>query len=226
MWLIEIKKYVKSLFNLALPAFCYGCNEPLNETEIIVCFECYSKMPKINTKHIEQFQKRIEKKYYDNINIIFEYNKLFKDLMQLYKYQEFVKLAYIFGKSVSIEINKIYDVITYVPLHEDKERERGFNQSQIIAEIVAKEIKANLGNNLLQRRIDTKTQTKLTRNERIKNIEDAFYVKEDIKNKSVLIIDDVVTTGATLNECSKVLRSAGCRLVDIVAMATPTKILE
>lgn len=226
MWLDEIKKILKSLFDLALPAFCCECKEVLEEAESIVCTKCYSNIPKINTLHIDAFINRIPNKYFDDVTILFEYNELFQKLMHLYKYQEYLKLAHPFSLSISNQIQKQYDIITYVPLHDSKERERGYNQSQIIAQLVSANSGLTFGQGLLSRHRYTTTQTKLSRLQRIENVNEAFFVEMDVYNKSILIIDDVITTGATLNECAKVLKKAGCIIVDVLALTTPTAILE
>lgn len=222
----DLSQFIRSLFDLAFPAYCCHCNEILNRTEVIVCEKCYSGIPKLDDVHKVAFLNRIPIKHFNNINIFLVYNDLFQKLMHLYKYQEYTDLARCFAKTISDGINNNYDIITYVPLHESKERERGYNQSKIIAKIVAENLNLNLGYSLLSRQRYTTTQTELTRKERIKNVGEAFLVNKDVYNKSILIIDDVITTGATLNECSRVLSEAGCSLVDIAALATPTTILE
>ena len=219
-------KLVKSIFNLALPAYCFNCNELLNSPEIIICSKCYSSIPRIDSLHKEAFLERIKDKYFNDINISFEYNEVFQKLMHLYKYQEYIKLADIFAATISNGINRQYDIVTYVPLHVSKERERGFNQSQVIAEIVSNSLGLTQGNSLLSRQKYTSTQTTLSRPQRINNVNKAFHVCKDVSEKSILLIDDVITTGATLNECSRVLKEAGCTRVDIAALATPTNILD
>lgn len=226
LWLKEVGKLFKSLFDLAVPAYCISCNEVVNYPEIVICSNCYLMIPKIDNQHIMSFLERIPEQHFDNVIILFEYSETIQKLMHLYKYQEYLKLANLFSKSISDKINKHYDIITYVPLHESKERERGFNQSKIIAQIVANNTNLVFGESFISRTKFTTTQTKLTRNQRIQNINKAFIVGKDVSNLSILIIDDVITTGATLNECSRVLKDAGSGIVDIIALATPTNILE
>lgn len=109
-----------------------------------------------------------------------------------------------------------------VPLHPTKLRERGFNQSKSFAKVVHGVFKdATTIEELLIRKTYTGTQTKLNRKKRIQNIQGAFELAPQIKldlNKKYILLDDVFTTGATLNECAKVLKSAGARSVEILSI--------
>ncbi len=225
MRLGELGKIAKSIFNLALPAYCFNCKELLSD-EKIICSNCYGDIPRIDNRHLDAFLIRIKDQYFDNVTVIFEYNDVFQKLIHFYKYQEYLKLANTFATSIISEINKHYDIITFVPLHESKERERGFNQSRIIAELVSNGLGLVTSNDLLIREKFTSTQTKLSRKQRINNVNKAFHVKNEVRDKSVLIIDDVITTGATLNECARVLKESGCKIADVAALATPTTILD
>jgi len=118
------------------------------------------------------------------------------------------------------------DLLAFVPLHPTKERERGFNQSELIARQLSLLSGIELSSGLILRQKYTKSQTKLGRKERSENISGAFFTNDSLIGKSVLIVDDVITTGATLNECAKILKQAGCRKVDVIALATPTDILQ
>jgi ComF family protein len=102
-------------------------------------------------------------------------------------------------------------VLCDVPLHKHKMRVRGFNQSEILAKQIAKR-KGLIFENLLNRRIDTVTQVGLTREERENNLREAFVVNNSVP-KNILIIDDVFTSGSTLNQCARVLKESGAEKV-------------
>ena len=106
------------------------------------------------------------------------------------------------------------DVLTYVPMTIGEKRTRGFNQSEILAEEIATRLKLPVSDELTKIR-NTKAQKKLTAKERAANLEGAFRVTnpDAFKNKDVVIVDDVYTTGATLSECASVLRKAGAKSV-------------
>lgn len=110
------------------------------------------------------------------------------------------------------ECNMNFDVLTYVPMYKRKELKRGYNQAKLLAEKIAKQLNMNC-TDLLIRTINTTPQSQLDKNERMENINGAIKVadkyKNNISDKSVLVIDDILTTGSSLNECAKVLKTCG-----------------
>ena len=114
-----------------------------------------------------------------------------------------------------------YDLIIPVPLHPRKARERGFNQSGVLSEGLSRRTGIKVLKRGLIRTRYTKTQTRLSRKERMKNVKGVFRVSvpADLNGKYVLLIDDVYTTGATVNECARVLVKAGAEAVDVLTLA-------
>jgi len=216
---------LRYIFNLVLPPFCVSCNNHLSEKRFIICDNCYSKLDKINEEEQNAFLKRIKNKHFDELFIKFHFSKLFQQLMHYFKYEGFLEIADYFAISIIDATKEKYDIITCVPLHSSKERERGFNQSKILSAKACELLKIESVNVLVRTRY-TESQTKLTRGERKENMSNAFKIEARVENKSILLIDDVITTGATLNECAKVLKNAGAKKVDVFAMATPVDILQ
>ncbi|OGE81063.1 MAG: hypothetical protein A2826_00670 [Candidatus Doudnabacteria bacterium RIFCSPHIGHO2_01_FULL_43_23] len=145
-----------------------------------------------------------------------------QDLVHSYKYDLIKDLGLPLGKILTgfVEqknyVNFVKNfVIVPVPLHKTRKRFRGFNQSEILAQVVAEKFRLTQKNLLLQRSKNTSPQTKLDRNQRKQNILGAITAeqKDYIKDKKILLIDDIATTGATLNECAKVLKKYGAREV-------------
>lgn len=118
-----------------------------------------------------------------------------------------------------------YSLIVPVPLHIKKLRERGFNQSLILAGGIAKKYGIPVNFSLLKRRKFTLTQTGLHKTDREKNVRGAFIVadRRKIKGENIIIIDDVYTTGATINECARVLLRSGARKVSVLTLAHATE---
>jgi ComF family protein len=107
-----------------------------------------------------------------------------------------------------------FNLIIPVPLHRLKERERGYNQSTIIGKILSKELNIEFSENILFRNRYTKTQTKLNKDERKQNLENAFTCNKELaKMKNIIIVDDVFTTGASINTASQALLQVGARSV-------------
>lgn len=215
----------RDIINLFLPPFCISCNNRLPEKRYIVCSSCYGRLEVIKAQEKAAFLKRIENKHFDELYIKFHFSKLFQQLMYYFKYEGFIQVADYFAKSIFEEVHKGFDVITYVPLHQSKMRERGFNQSAILAGKVCELLELE-SIQVLERIRYTESQTKLSRHQRKENMNSAFQVTCNVKDKSLLIIDDVITTGATLNECARALKNSGAKEVSVFAVATPVDILQ
>jgi ComF family protein len=141
------------------------------------------------------------------------------------KYQGYPRLGLAFGNELGAMLNHIgcdtYTAIVPVPIHHARKRERGYNQAECIAEGINLVLKQNLNANLIRRVRYTSTQTKLSRIERIKNISTAFVIDnpKQCVNSTYLIVDDVITSGSTLNTIATTLLNAGAKQVDVVAIA-------
>jgi ComF family protein len=145
------------------------------------------------------------------------------------KYDGLVPLASMMGKILSSRIEEtlgasIIDVVVPVPLHWMRRRERGFNQSKLIADYLGTRVNLPVQAGALRRVKRTRDQTGLNAQARIDNMKGAFRIgnASDIEGRRVLLVDDVITTGATLNEAAGVLRRGGCRNVfaAVIAMAS------
>jgi len=120
------------------------------------------------------------------------------------------------------------DLVVPIPLHRKKLRERGFNQAELIAKVVAKHLQVRLTKGNLKRTKATITQTSLDRKERRRNLREAFTVKnrDGFQAKNVLLVDDVYTTGTTIKEAAKVLKEAGVKEVYVFALARAPQTLN
>ena len=118
-------------------------------------------------------------------------------------------------------ILKSYDIIVSVPMDSKKKNERGYNQTELITNIILKKGNILVENRVLYKNKYTKTQSTLSLDERYENIKNAFLVKnaEKIKNKKVIVFDDIYTTGATVNEISKLLKKAGAQKILVLVIA-------
>ena len=106
-------------------------------------------------------------------------------------------------------------------MYKKRKQSRGYNQTELISKKLAKDLKIESSNKVLRKVIDTKKQSTLTKKERIKNVENAFNVvnSKSIENKNVILLDDIFTTGSTLNECSRMLKLAGTKEIAILTIA-------
>lgn len=224
--MIQLSKSIfKSIIDLIFPPWCVSCESILPAKRFIICNSCYSNLDIINDDQKNVFLERIETMHFDDLFIHFHFSHLFQKLMHFFKYEGFLEIADYFSYTIINSIENKYDIITCVPLHLSKKKERGFNQSEILSQKVCRLLGME-HTIVLERNRYTESQTKLSRQERKENMKDAFSCIINVENKSILLIDDVITTGSTLNECARVLKTGGAKIVDVFAMATPVDILQ
>lgn len=142
-----------------------------------------------------------------------------KEAIHLLKFNGVKRLSKPLGFMLSeLPIPKV-DGIIPVPLHHERLHQRGFNQTASISRHLAKNLKIPLMLDVLKKTKKTPPQTDVTGKERLKNIKNVFAASEEIKGLDLLVIDDVITTGATVRECAKTLIKAGAKSVTVVALA-------
>jgi ComF family protein len=167
-----------------------------------------------------------EERYFTKARAIALYEGLMAEAISRFKYQRDSRLAKPLGTLLAEYqdpefLFAEFDLMLAVPLHPQRLRQRGFNQSILLARRLSRTHSIPLDLKSLQRTRQTQPQTHLSGSERQKNIRGAFEVRkpEVISGKHVLLIDDVFTTGATVQECSKVLLKAGAKEVDVLTLA-------
>ncbi|MDP1726114.1 MAG: phosphoribosyltransferase family protein [Bacteroidota bacterium] len=221
----------QSLLHLFYPNLCVTCNKSLVGAEKHICLGCRLKLPETNF-HLE-IENKVEKTFWGRIPVerafaFLYFNKagLTQQLLHQLKYKGNEELAdflgVIYGERLlkTVENHKI-DAIVAVPLHSSKQRKRGYNQSLAFANGLAKTLKLENYSNVIVRKKATETQTKKTRLERWQNVNSIFEVLEPerLKNKHLLLVDDVITTGATLESCAKAIQYQSNCLVSIASIA-------
>jgi ComF family protein len=144
--------------------------------------------------------------------------------IQQFKYQRRLSTGKVLAELAAMHCpihEQHYDLIVPVPLHLERLRWRGFNQSLLLAQAIGRKNKSTVDPFLLERVRSTTPQTQLSENERRTNVRGAFAVSapERLQEKTVLLIDDVYTSGSTVNECARVLRHYGAEIVDVFTLA-------
>ena len=236
-----------ALKNLFLPAFCRQCDTRiLTEENLYYCPECWSEIRLIERPFCSICGKphdkaagfaerenfpcadcgQIKKRPYGRMYAAAVYDGLVQEAIAFFKYGSrqplAVPLARLMLEFAEQEIDfGLYDVIVPVPLHRVRQRERGFNQAQELAHCLTELIPHPAVQNGLVRLRPTPQQTQLTAAQRRRNLRGAFALARgaDFRGKKVLLVDDVITTGATAEECARTLRKAGAETVDVFAAA-------
>lgn len=199
-----------------------------------ICLNCRKRLEKFGKFELINNKKIIKKMffyldnniYFDEFLYCFEYKNLIRNLMLKYKFSDCGYISNLFvnvilnNKKIN-EIIKSYDIIIPVPMSKTKKKMRGYNQTELIVKHFVKYIQVD--NICLVKVKNTKTQSTLLANERVQNIKDAFKIQDNcnntIKNKSIILFDDIATTGCTINEISKMLKEAGARKVLVLVIA-------
>lgn len=170
--------------------------------------------------------KNVEDKYFDELMSIFKYEGMVRKLILNYKFNEksymYMTFVNLLLKDKKIFENiKNYDTIIPVPISKKRQKERGYNQCELIAKEIAKKIKLEYRNNCLIKTKNIIEQNKLNKEEREKNIIGVYNLENGqlLENKKILLIDDIYTTGSTVNECSKILRKANPNKIGILTIA-------
>jgi len=197
----------EKFLNLIFPNVCGFCNK-INKSNL--CKACEFSLKKYEINVIKNYKDE-KGKYFDYLFCALKYENLVREKIISYKFNENSYLYKTFAKII-IKNKKIYgflksyDIILSVPMHKSKQSVRGYNQSALIAKELSNELDIKFEKNNLIKIKDTKTQSTLTKNQRKDNIKGAFLVKDKIKNKKIILVDDIYTTGNTVNECSKILK--------------------
>ncbi len=219
--------FVEPVISVALPSRCEFCGVSLPTGRKVICESCFNDLPLISHEMTGMLLEEIQHPYFDHLYIRYQFGDVFQKLIHHLKYNRSLSLARYFAGGLSDTILDIdYDIVTAVPLHPIRFRERGYNQSSAIARHFASVTGRKFRDNLIIRTKYTQSQTKLNKQDRIKNVGDAFRVTADLSGGRILIIDDVITTGSTLNSCASDIKRAGALKVDIAALATPVDFLQ
>ncbi len=195
MWKKGWYFFLEQLF----PRTCMICHQ---KCLVEICIDCEKLC-----QFIPLWQEKLELSIWSAYNY---HESIHAKLMKSIKYKGNNEIISILFKPITLPDFSAIDYIVPVPLHKRKYCERGFNQSLLIAESLAKEIKKEVNRNLLRKK-DTKQQAKLNKEQRKLNVDGSFLWKgESLEGKTILLVDDVVSTGATVEACIGALKSAGC----------------
>jgi ComF family protein len=222
--MVSAKEIKESLLHLLFPNVCAGCGNDRIRGNSLLCPRCMYSMPQTN---FEQYTGNpVEKKFWGRLQLVsgtaryyFTRESLMQQLMHEFKYRGNTDLGLQLGKFMGAGLLQsgrfIVDALVPLPLFASKEKRRGFNQATILCDGIAGMLKVPVLTGIISRSAYTDTQTKKGRIDRWLNLEGKFVINDPsiITGKHVLLIDDVVTTGATLEACgSELLNVPGVQL--------------
>jgi len=224
-----------NLFNdfisLFFPKTCYACGNNLFTGERIICTSCLIHLPKTNF-HKDK-DNAVSRVFWGRVNIesaasLYFYKKGGKvqHLIHQFKYKGHQEIGIFLGELFGLDLAGSYgfdiiDLIIPVPLHERKIKKRGFNQSEVFAKGLSNSMKKELDTTSIVRSVATETQTKKSRYKRWENVSEIFLLKnpEKLTGQHILLVDDVITTGATMEACIQTIQQVPGTKVSVASMA-------
>lgn len=239
-----LRRLITNLMDIVYPKRCLACKNTIDVSTIdnLICTQCWAKIKRNLPPFCHSCGRRLKKSAFTKnicptcIKVRLHFDRAFspcvyegwiKELIHEFKYNNKDYLGFPLSR-LMIDFIREYnlpmhylDFIIPIPLHKTKWREREFNQSEILSKYIAKEFKKDLFTDLLLRHRHTKTQTDLELNQRFSNVKGSFLVtrKGDLKDKNLLLVDDVLTTGATASEAARALKDAGANIVFVLTLA-------
>ena len=220
-----------AILNLFFPKVCYACSHLLTDNELHICTSCRHNLPVTNF-HFEN-NTTVEKVFYGRVKIEqatallkFEKKGIVQQLLHNLKYRGHEIIGEVLGKWLGNELKQVeaynnIDVVIPVPLHKNKLRKRGYNQVTKFGIEIAKTLNAEYIDNILIKTTATKTQVFKKRISRWNNTNEIFTVTNTnlIEGKHILLVDDIITTGATIEACANMLNKAKNINISVATMA-------
>jgi ComF family protein len=232
------KNALKTFADIVIPNLCFVCEEKITSGHL--CKKCVEKIEflfpplcKLCSRPFVPNKKRICGKCkstnafpYEQLICVTTYREPIASLIHLFKYENYSYLSDTLSALMIKHLAKIgfkfsdYDIIIPVPMHRAKLRERGYNQSELLAKTIAKHFNISLRNDIINVKSLRPQQAKLDGTKRKENLKDLFEVKENMEGKNIMLIDDIFTTGQTVKECAAALKGKGARVTVLTLAKT------
>lgn len=223
--------YKEALLHQLFPSLCFGCEENDVAADEMICLKCQLSLPFTSFEKIRE--NTVEKLFWGRVPLSFATSTFYyaektaiQNIIHHIKYRNEKELGILVGRKMGEglqELFNVYDIHLAVPmpLHPTKEKKRGYNQATLLCEGIRQSAGLPFNDDIMDRIVATSTQTKKSRTERWSNVAEVFAVVKPrlIENKNIVLVDDVITTGASTEACARVLLNHGAKSVAIVSLA-------
>ncbi|MDR0273531.1 MAG: ComF family protein [Clostridiales bacterium] len=232
---------MKNFIDWLYPPACISCRTllPLNENERFICVACNNLLEPIGMPFCKKCGSPMQSEkicascygkifFFENNRAAFTYDELIRDMIRDMKFRNKKRIALGFGMIWARQIEKIENTentfFLPIPLHPKKQRERGFNQAEILTKPLSEKLGIPISHTVI-RTVDTPPQAGLHFSQRVENVRDIFEIRagESVAGKNYIITDDIFTTGSSLNECAKLLINNGAAHVSCMTFAISVK---
>ncbi|MGB4846062.1 MAG: phosphoribosyltransferase family protein [Ferruginibacter sp.] len=231
----RLKYLLKSTLHLLYPHNCTGCGSDLLDEDSLLCLKCIHDLPHTNFANLAG--NPVEKYFWGRLPLQAAYSQFYfskeflvQHLIHRLKYKDDTKIGFYLGAMMGKTLLKSdrfknIDALIPLPLYADKEHKRGYNQAAVICDGMSSVMNMPVYNKYVIRQHATETQTRKHRTERWENVKDSFKVvkENELAGKHLLLVDDVVTTGATLEACGSVILQTADVKLSIATLAYAPK---
>ena len=226
-----VKAWCDALVHVFYPSLCFGCNNELTQGDQLICLQCQTELGRTQFEDIRN--NPVEKLFWGRADIQFGASTFYyidktplQQIIHQIKYREEKELGIHMGEIMGVHGSGLFksyetDLCIPMPLHPRKEYKRGYNQATLLCEGMYKQTGIPYNEKALVRNENTRTQTKKSRIQRWENVASVFEVNEAsiIKDRHVVVVDDVITTGASTEACVHALMQHGAKTVGVYSLA-------
>lgn len=232
---MQIQLAAQSLMHLFFPQTCAGCGSDAIDTEQLLCLSCLQRLPV--TESFSHDENATEKMLMGRFRFLhaasyyfYTHGSVIQRLMHQFKYKQRKDIGLFFGKKMGEAIQqssrfKQVDALVPLPLHPRKEKQRGYNQANILCEGISDQLNLPILNRVVSRISGSSSQTSRNRTDRWQLLGESFVLQDPalLAGRHILLVDDVITTGATLEACSRELLKAPIASLSICTLACAMK---
>jgi ComF family protein len=223
--------WYKDLVHVLFPDLCLSCNKEPKTAEAYFCVSCLHQMP--YTDHFEVLENEVVKHFKGRVKLAhgaailrFKEGSIVQNILHQLKYKERKEIGEVFGKIgaeklTNSQLFRMPDIIIPVPIHKNKQRKRGYNQSSIFGKSLGNSCNVMFREDIIVKTKETESQTGKSRTDRVSNVKNGFDVlyPNSLKSRNVLIVDDVITTGATLEAVIQLVWQCQPESVSVLSIA-------
>lgn len=209
-----------SILDLLFPPVCVHCGERITKQEDFICQACFAKI-----EFLDPVITKIEGLSYDYLISIAKYSEVIVSIIYNLKFYDFSSISGFIAELIYESIKKLKllldeNILIDVPLHPIRKKERGYNQAALISQGLANLLNCEYRDDVIARVSNTLSQATLKHEDRAGNMQQAFKLKKniDFNNKTIILLDDVFTTGSTVEECCKVLKKTTPKRIIVLTL--------